>query len=100
MRKPIKPFWLEGEFIDDSHAIYAKSNAERTIAYQIKDRGYLRVLDLDPFWIIRYDEALNKWFFEMTIYAIHVGKKKACQYEGISQGKLIPRNTHLLTSKQ
>jgi len=100
MRKSIKPFWLEGEFIDDSHAIYAKINAEKTILHQIRDAGYLRVLDLDPFWIIRYDEALNRWFFDMTIYAIHVGKKKACQYEGLSQGKLIPRNTHLLTSRQ
>ena len=100
MRKNIKPFGLEGEFIDDSHAIYAKLNAEKTIIHQMRDLGYLRVLDLDPFWVIRYDETSNKWFFDMTIYGIHVGKKKVWQYEGISQGKLIPRNTPLLTSKR
>ena len=100
MRKLIKPFWLEGEFIDDSHAIYAKVNAEKTIGHSMRDKGYLKVLDLDPFWVIRYDQADNKWFFDMTIYGIYVGKRKAWQYEGVSQGKLIPRNTPLLTLKQ
>lgn len=99
MRKPIKPFSLDGEFIDDSYAILAKVNAEKTINHSMRDRGYLPVLDLDPFWIVRYDEVRNKWFFDMTIYGVYMGKRKSWQFEGISQGKLIPRNTPLLTSK-
>jgi hypothetical protein len=100
MRKPIKPFFLDGEFLDDSQAIYAKVNAEKTINHMMRDKGYLKVLDLDPFWIVRYDEQSNKWYFDMTIYGVYMGKKKAWQFEGISQGKLIPRNTPLLTLKR
>ena len=100
MRRPIKPFTCDGEFIDDSHAIYAKTTATNTLNNMMRDKGYLKVLDLDPIWFIRYDENTNKWYFEMTAYGVYVGKRKSWEFEGVSQGKLIPRNTRLLTSNQ
>lgn len=91
--RAIKPFVLDGEFADDSYALLARVAANNTIEHQIRDAGYLKVLDLDPVWITEYNHTDDKWFFHLSIYAVYVGKKKSWEYEGITQGKLVPRST-------
>lgn len=96
----IKTFGFDGEFIDDSHAMYARVNAEHTLNHMMRDKGYVKVLDLDPVWIVQYDSKEDKWLFSIRAYGVYVGKRKSWQYEGITQGKLIPRNTPQPTSNQ
>ena len=98
--RAIKPFVLEGEFLDDSYALLARVNATNTIEHQIRDAGCLKVLDLDPIWVTEYNHQDDKWFFHLAIYAIYVGKKKAWEFEGITQGKLVPRSTPKVTHDQ
>lgn len=94
MHKRIKNFYLSGEFTDDSFALHTRVNAELAINYMMRDSGYVKVLELDPVWSTYYNGEQNKWTFEMTIYGMYIGKRKAKKFAGISQGKLIPRILH------
>lgn len=99
MHKPIRPFQLEGEFIDDSHALLTRVKAERHIDHMMREKGYVRCLDLDTAWHVSYDSLQNSWSFVIIGYGVYVGKRKSWQYEGITQGKLIPRSTRQIMSK-
>lgn len=100
MKKTIKPFNLEGEFLDDSVAYLTRVTSENFLDKLIRDKGYIRALDIDPIWSTWYAYDTDQWFFSMTIYGVYVGKRKSWQFEGITQDKLIPRNTHKTISEQ
>lgn len=100
MHRKIKKFGMEGQFLDDSLAGSIKEINERTLDVQMRDMGYIRALDIDPFWTVEYNAQQDEWRFQMSMYGFYIGKRKAWQYEGSSQGKLIPRITHPAISKQ
>lgn len=89
--KPIKRFQVRVEFTDDSDMIRIKHQYESMLTHQMRDSGYVRVLDIDTNFSVEFDG--ETWVFLMTLYGIYVGKKKAWQSEAITQGKLIPRTT-------
>ena len=62
----------------------------------MRGKGYVRVLDIDPAFSVEFTG--ETWKFLMSIHGVYVGKKKAWQSEGITQGKSIPRSTrqHIL----
>lgn len=91
MKRRIKSFGHDGEFLDDSYAMLARVSAENAMLYEMRGKGYLRVLDIDIFWTTYYDGVQNKWYYTINSYGVYVGKRKAKEYEGWSQGKLIPR---------
>lgn len=93
MNRRIKNFGHSGEFLDDSVAMIARVAAENLIRHDMTDKGYVRVLDIDVGWYTHYDPAEDRWVYEIRAYGIYVGKRKAREYEGWSQGKLIPRST-------
>jgi hypothetical protein len=99
-QRKIKTFVLSGQMLDDSHAYITKVNADHTISYMMRDSGYLRVLDLDPSWSVYYNHDEDIWSFEMIMYGVYAGKRKAKQFAGISQGKLIPRLMYQDKSKK
>ena len=100
MHRKIKKFGMEGQFLDDSLAGSIREINERTLDVQMRDMGYTRALDIDPFWTVEYNAQQDEWRFQMSMYGFYIGKRKAWQYEGSSQGKLIPRITHPAISKQ
>ena len=89
--KPIKRFQVRVEFLDDSDMVRIKHQYESMLTHQMRDKGYLRVLDIDTNFSVEFDGST--WMFLMTLYGTYVGKKTAWQLEAITQGKLIPRNT-------
>jgi len=89
--KPIKRFQVRVEFLDDSDMVRIKYQYESMLTHQMRDKGYLRVLDIDTNFSVEFDGTT--WMFLMTLYGTYVGKKKAWGHEAITQGKLIPRNT-------
>jgi len=93
--KKIKRFQIEVEFIDDSDIIRIKNQYENLLTSQMRDSGYVRVLDIDPAFSVEFTG--ETWKFLMTIHGIYVGKKKAWQLEGIAQNKPVKRNTRQLT---
>lgn len=87
--KNIKRFQVTVSFKDDSDMIRVRAQYENLLTQDMKGKGYSRVLDIDPAFSVEFDG--ETWVFLMTLYGVYVGKKKAWQSEGITQGKLIPR---------
>ena len=87
--KNIKRFQVRVQFKDDSDMIRVRAQYESLLTQDMRGKGYVRVLDLDPNFSVEFSG--ETWVFLMTLYGVYVGKKKAWQYEGTTQGKLIPR---------
>lgn len=96
--KIIKRFQIDVEFLDDSDMIRLKAQYESLLVQDMRSKGYVRVLDIDPAFSVEFTG--ETWKFLMTIHGVYMGKKKAWLSEGITQGKLIPRNTPLHISSQ
>lgn len=87
--KNIKRFQVKVEFLDDSDLIRVKNQYINLLTSQMKDKGYVPVLDIDPAFSVEFTG--ETWKFLMTIHGIYVGKKKAWDTLGTTQGKLMPR---------
>jgi hypothetical protein len=90
--KRIKRFQIDVEFYDNAQLISLKPQYETLLTHDMRSKGYVRVLDIDPAFSVQFTG--ETWKFLMTLHGVYVGRKKACQLEGITQGKLIPRSTH------
>ena len=98
IHRPIKRFQAKVKFADDSDMIRVKNQYENLLTHDMRIKGYARLLDIDPAFSVEFTG--ETWKFIMTIHGVYVGKKKAWQSEGITQGKLIPRSIHPATLKQ
>ena len=96
--KNIKRFQINVEFKDDSDMIRMKAQYESLLTHDMRNKGYVRVLDIDTAFSVEFTG--ETWQFLMTIQGIYVGRRKAWQSEGVTQGKLIPRNTPKVTSSR
>jgi hypothetical protein len=92
----IKRFQVQVEFHDNSQLISLKPQYENLLIQDMRGKGYIRVLDIDPAFSVEFTG--ETWKFLMSIHGVYVGKKKAWQLEGTTQNKLIPRATHQPTS--
>jgi hypothetical protein len=89
--KVIKRFQIKVVFKDDSDLIRTRAQYESLLTHDMKSKGYARLLDLDPGFSVSWTDG-KTWEFLLTMHGIYVGRKKAWQSAGISQGKLIPRS--------
>jgi hypothetical protein len=96
--KRIKRFQIEVEFYDNAQLISLKPQYENLLIQDMRGKGYVRVLDIDPAFSIEFTG--ETWRFLMTLHGVYVGKRKAWQSEGITQSKLIPRNMPQVISNQ
>ena len=96
--RQIKRFQARVEFADDSDIIRIKNQYENMLTHDMRSKGYARVIDIDPAFSVEFTG--ETWKFIMTIHGVYVGKKKAWESEGITQGKLIPRSIRQVTSRQ
>lgn len=97
IHKQIKRFQVRVEFSDDSDMIRIKNQYENLLTGDMRIKGYVRVLDIDPAFSVEFTG--ETWKFLMTIHGIYVGKKKSWLYEGWTQGKLVQRTIpqHMLS---
>jgi len=86
----IKRFQINVDFYDNAQLISLRPQYENLLTHDMRSKGYVKVLDIDPAFSIEFTG--ETWKFLMTLHGVYVGKKKAWQSEGIAQGKLIPRN--------
>ena len=89
--RKIKRFQIDVEFHDNAQLISLRPQYENLLIQDMRGKGYVRVLDIDPAFSV--DFTGETWKFLMSIHGVYVGKKKAWQSEGITQGKSIPRTT-------
>ena len=90
MRK-IHNFTMSGEIGDDSKIIKSRETFERTLVQQMRDRGYVPVLDMAPQFNLSYLEKKNTYGFMLTMFGVYVGKKKAMILEGFTGHEFVPR---------
>jgi hypothetical protein len=90
MRK-IHNFTINGVIGDDSQIIKMRELYEKTIVQQMRDKGYVPVLDMAPQFNTSYVEQKNQYGFSLTMFAVYVGKNKSQLYEGFSGQDFIPR---------
>jgi len=88
----IKRFQIDVQFEDNSQLISLRPQYENLLTQDMRGKGYVRVLDVDPAFSVQFTG--ETWKFLMSIHGIYVGRRRAWQLEGITQGKLIPRITH------
>jgi hypothetical protein len=98
----VKKFQMQSQIGDDSSFIRQRETQEKLLTEQMRDMGYVPVLDLGPFWstsllrepddIGQYDTV--KYESTLTMYGTFVGKRKACQYLGMDgTGRYYPIST-------
>ena len=64
---------------------------ERLLIQDMRSKGYVPVLDLEPQFSIEYNVKKDNYGFNLEIYGVYVGKKKAYQLEGFSGQQFYKR---------
>jgi hypothetical protein len=91
MNKKLKSFGMQGQIHDDAAIPRLRSQYEQLIESDMREQGYVPILDLDIQFSLVYDESIDIYEFDIVIYGVYVGKKKAHLYEGFSGQNLVPK---------
>ncbi len=88
--KPLKRFALDGSIYSDSAIIRLKQEYINLLISEMKLMGYVPRLDVDIDFTIDYNKQKKYFEFELSIYGIFVGKKKAEWIMGIDGTRVVP----------
>jgi hypothetical protein len=91
LNKTIKSFIISGVIKDDSAIGRIRLMQEKLLLEDMRDRGYVPVLDLDSQFSISYNEARDNYSFYLEMFGVYVGKKKAMELEGFSGQQFYKR---------
>lgn len=100
IHRKVKKLAIEGQFLDDSMIPKTRAQYESLLVHDARSRGYIPVLDLSTMWSTEYKSSDDTWKFALAVYVVYVGKRKAKEWEGLSGGRLLPRNTPRITSEK
>jgi hypothetical protein len=84
---------MSGEIGDDADFARLRSQYESMMLREMRDFGYVPVLDLGPYWSTEYDKPKNVYQFVMSIYGVYLGRRRSWEVEGISNGREVSRPT-------
>ena len=87
--KTIKRFNLDGIIADDSAIKRLKGEYIRLLVSEMRLSGYVPKFELEPDFTIDYNLKKKYFEFELTIYGVHVGKRKSEWIAGIDGTKPI-----------
>ena len=87
--KPLKRFGLNGSIYSDSALIRLKQEYIDLLNTEMKLMGYVPRLDIDIDFTIEYNRQKHYFEFELSIYGIFVGKKKAKWITGIHGTRVV-----------
>lgn len=87
--KVIKRFTLNGVIHDDSYIQRLRGEYIRLLISEMRLTGYVPKFDIDPDFTIDYNEKNKTFNFQITIYGVHVGKRKSEWIQGIYGTKAI-----------
>ena len=90
--RKIKRFQIGVEFQDNAQLISLRPQYENLLIQDMRGKGYVRVLDIDPAFSVSYNSEQNNWSFMLTMHGVYVGKVKAWHIEGCSNGRMLPRS--------
>lgn len=89
MAKQVKSFGVSGQISDDSAIPRLRQEYQRLTEQNMRDQGYVPVLDLEPLFYIEYNHENDYYEFELVMYSMYVGKRKAKEYIGFSGQSLV-----------
>ena len=98
LKRNIKAFLMGGVIKDDSSIGKSRLMYEKLLLQQMRDRGYVPVLDLEPQFSIKYNESKDTYSFNLEMFGVYVGKKKAKEIEWFSGQQFYKRNTKQVLS--
>jgi len=78
---------MSGQIKDDSDILRLKDQYLVLLHNDMRGRGYVPLLDLDPAWSTSLIDG--RYHFLMTVHGVYYGKKKARKYVGLAGSKLI-----------
>lgn len=92
MHANVKRFGFSGVIRDDCDFLRIRVQYEQILIHQMRTDGYVPVLTLGPLFSTK---MIDKGYeFDVTVYGVYVGKKKACLIEGMDElGRWQPRST-------
>lgn len=84
MNKKIHKFGMQGSIADEAFIPQAKEMFEREVLLSMRDKGYVPIYDINTQFSTSYDVMHNKFDFDITLYGIYVGKRRAKTIDGFS----------------
>jgi hypothetical protein len=93
MHETVKKFQIEGVIADCKYIPRVRTENERLMWQLMRDKGYVPDLDKGTHWSTKYYESESVYEFLLTLYGVYVGRRRACEYEGMMCGRLVPKNT-------
>ena len=84
MNKKIHKFGMDGSVADEAYIPQVHEMFEREVVIQMRDKGYVPVLDITPQFSTLYDMIHNKFDVALVVYGVYVGKKKSWEIDGFS----------------
>jgi hypothetical protein len=94
--RAIKKFNIDGIIHDDKLLVRLKNEYVRLLTTQMKLKGYVPRYDIDMDFTLDYNENKQYFEFELTLYGVYVGKRKAEWIQGIDGQKVIYTPTNKL----
>jgi len=91
LKRNIKSFYINGTIKSDSDMVRLKEMYLKLLTDEMRSNGYVPVLDLDPQWSIKYNHLKDNYSFQLEVYGVYLGKRKAQEVEGFSGQSFIPR---------
>jgi hypothetical protein len=91
LKKNIRSFIRSGVFKDDAAVIRVREMHEKLLLQEMRDRGYVPVLDLESQFSLTYNEKKDNYSFYLEMFGVYVGKKKALDIEGFSGQQFYKR---------
>lgn len=88
--KPLKLFNLEGNIYDDSIIWRLRIEYADLLISEMRFAGYVPRLDIDEDFTIEYNENIKGFKFKLSMYGIHVGKRKSEWIFGVDGTLVIP----------
>ena len=87
--KPIKRFGFEGIIHDDSGLWRLRQAYINLIDTQMRIAGYVPRVDIPVDFTIEYNHDKKYFEFEISVYAVYVGKRKSEWIIGVDETKVI-----------
>jgi hypothetical protein len=91
LKRNIKTFWINGIIKNDSDIPRLRDMYEKLLLDEMREKGYVPVLDLDIQFSLRYNHDKDEYGFNLEMYGVFVGKRKSWEVEGFSGQQFIPR---------
>jgi hypothetical protein len=94
MHEHVKRFQTAGTIASDSDFIRMRETYESFLITEMREAGYVPVLDLGPHWSTKYISDDKGYEFVITLYGVRVGKRRSWDLEGMTaEGTFYRKNT-------